>query len=79
MEDKIYEIIEKYDGSGEVDECVEVIEEFLSKCHDEVKTFKVWLDTDVFDSCGLDIFYIAVSWIDNYGYLKMCGATLTSY
>ena len=34
-------------------------------------------DTDVFDSCGLDIYYIMVSWIDTDG-LHLCGNRLTA-
>ena len=56
IEDKFYEIIEKYDGSGEIDECVGEIEEMLDNNKDVLR-YKTHSDTDVFDSCGLDIFY----------------------
>ena len=75
--DKIYEIIEKYDGSGEIDECTEDIAGFMER-DERVKEYKVHDDTDVFDSCGLGIFYIAVSWIDTAGELHICGDRLTS-
>ena len=76
IEEKIYEIIDKHDECGEVDECVDEIESFLSeKCN--LTDFKVVSDTDVFDSCGLDIYYIMVAWNDSDG-LHLCGDRLTS-
>ena len=75
IEEKIYKIIDKYDKRGEVDECVDEIESFLSKeCN--LKDFEVVSD-DVFDSCGLDIYYIMVAWNDSDG-LHLCGNRLTS-
>lgn len=75
--DKIYEIIEEYGGSGEIDECAEDIEWFMER-NVGVKDYKIHSDTDVFDSCGLGIFYVAVSWIDTAGELHICGDRLTS-
>jgi hypothetical protein len=43
-----------------------------------VKDYKIYSDTDVFDSCGLGIFYVTVSWIDTAGELHICGDRLTS-
>ena len=75
IEEKIYEIIEKHDEVGEVDECVDEIDTFMSKeCN--LSDFKVTSD-DVFDSCGLDIYYIMVAWNDAEG-LHLCGDRLTS-
>lgn len=75
IKDKIYEIIEEYDGSGDVDECVDKIEEFLKE--NNITDYKIEDDTDVYDSCGLDIFYISVAWNDENG-LHLCGSRLTS-
>lgn len=79
MEEKIIEIIEKYDGSGQVYECIEEIEAYLQPLNDSGKIlgFLTYSDTDVFDSCGLDIFYIAVSWVDKKHNINMCGSRLT--
>lgn len=75
IEEKIYEIIDKHDEYGEVDECVEELGNYLSE-KIESKNFLIKSDTDVFDSCGLDIYYIMVSWIDEDG-LHLCGNRLT--
>ena len=76
IEEKIYEIIDKYDGYGEVDECVDEIESFLSEeCN--LTDFEVVSDTNVFDSCGLDIYYIMAAWNDSAG-LHLCGNRLTA-
>jgi len=77
IEEKIYEIIEKYDGTGEIDECVGEIEEMLDNNKDVLR-YKTHSDTDVFDSCGLDIFYISVSYVDRNNDLQICGDRLTS-
>lgn len=77
VKEKIYEIIEEYDGSGDIDECVGDIREYLDK-NTTVKAYDIHTDTDVFDSCGLDIFYISVGWIDEYGDVNVCGDRLTS-
>lgn len=74
IEEKIYEIIDKHDERGEVDECVDEIESFLSEeCN--LKDFEIVFD-DVCDSCGLDIYYIMVAWNDFDG-LHLCGNRLT--
>lgn len=77
IRDNIYELIDKHDGCGAIDECEDDISEYLAST-DNVFQYKVWKDTDVFDSCGLDIFYISAAWIDKNGELQICGARLTS-
>ena len=76
--DQIYEIIEKYDGSGEIEECSEELDALLSSSEDVV-LFEINEDTDVFYSCGLDIFYVSVAWTDKNGNLHLCGSRLTSH
>ncbi len=77
IKEKIYEIIDKCDEYGEVDECVDEIKLFLSKkCN--LTDFKVVSDTDVFDSCGLEVYYIMVAWNDSDG-LHLCGHRLTAW
>lgn len=79
INEKIYEIIEKYDETGNVDGCVEEINEFMEDMisNNEILKFKTFTDTDVFDSCGLDIYYISISWIDKNNDLDICGSRLT--
>lgn len=76
IEDKIYEIIDKYDGTGGVDECIDELENYLSSEFDS-NNFVIKSDIDVFDSCGLSIYYIMVAWNDTDG-LHLCGNRLTS-
>jgi len=77
LREEIYEIIEEFDGSGEIDECVEEIEKLFID-NSDISNYEVFTDTDVFDSCGLDIFYISVAWVDIDGELHICGSRLTS-
>ena len=77
IKNKIWDIIGEYDGSGQLDECEDEIENFM-KLQDNVKLFKILTDSDVFDSCGLDIFYVSVAWIDENNELTICGDRLTS-
>ena len=75
IEEKVYEIINKYDGTGEVDECIDELENYLSERF-ESNNIRVKLDTNVFDSCSLDIYYVLAAWIDKDG-LHLCGNRLT--
>lgn len=75
LKEKIYEIIEWFDGTGNIDDCVFTIEEFLKE--NAITDYKIESDTDVFDSCGLGIFYVSVAWNDSNG-LNLCGSRLTS-
>lgn len=76
IEKKIYEIIEKHDEYGNIDECEAEIDEFLEN-NENVKQFMIMKDTDVFDSCGLDIYYISVAYTDIDGEINICGNRLT--
>jgi hypothetical protein len=77
IKEKIWEIIEEYDNV-DIDECIGAIEDYL-KDNPNVKSYKMYSDTDVFDSCGLDIYYISVSWIDVDGNLDICGSKIERY
>lgn len=77
IKEKIWEIIEEYDN-GDIDECVGAIEDFLTG-NPDVKSYKTYTDDDVYDSCGLDIYYICVSWIDINGDIDICGSKIEHY
>lgn len=49
----------------------------LSQNKAEVLRWAIHTDTDVFDSCGLDIFYISVAYVDSDDELQICGDRLT--
>lgn len=76
--DKFYEIMEQEDkGYKEIKK--EVSELFVeAKSSGEIQDFIFRTDEDVFDSCGLDIYYISVGWIDNDDELQIAGASYYS-
>ena len=78
IKEKIWEIIDEYDGSGKIDECSEEIKDFMNSLED-VATYEIYTDTDVYDSCGLDIYYISIAWYTTSGNLNVCGSRLTSH
>ena len=73
--EKFYEIMEKED---DFDELIEEVEEMLEaeKKKVNINEYAHFSDTDVFDSCGLDIYYLTICWIDKDGKLQIEG---TSY
>lgn len=77
LKEKVYEIIESFDRTGETDECAEEIEKLFIE-NSDISNYEVFTDTDVFDSCGLDIFYVSVAWVDVNNKLHICGSRLTS-
>ena len=74
--DKFYEIIEKYDEYGDTNATLCDIKAFMQEC--EIKSFQISVDDDVFDSPGLDIYYVMLAWNDSEG-LHMVGSPLTRY
>lgn len=76
--DKFYEIMEKEDC--DFDEMIgEVTRMFeKEKKKGNIKDYKHFSDEDVFDSCGLDIYYLSVSWIDNDNQIHIAGASYYS-
>ena len=77
IKNKIWDLIAEYDETGQLDECAEEIDSFM-KLQENIKSFKIDTDSDVFDSCGLDIFYVSVAWVDENDTLEICGDRLTS-
>lgn len=73
---EMYNIIDKFDGKGDVDGCISEIEDFLKGSG--ITDFNVEADMDVFESCGLDIYYICAAWNDEKG-LNLFGSALFSY
>lgn len=76
--DKFYEIMEQEDKG--YDEIKEEVSELFSnaKLSCEIQDFIFKTDEDVFDSCGLDIYYVSVSWIDDNEQLQIAGASYYS-
>lgn len=76
--DKFYEIMEQEEkGYDEIKKEVSELFE-KAKLSGEIQDFIFKTDTDVFDSCGLDIYYVSVSWIDNDNRLQIAGASYYS-
>lgn len=74
LREKFYEIMEKDDS---FDELIGKVEELLKAERDKgnIKEYEDMFDTDVFDSPGLDIFYLSICWIDNNDKLQIAGAS----
>ncbi len=76
--DKFYEIMEQEEkGYDEIKKEVSELFEKAKLCG-EIQDFIFTTDEDVFDSCGLDIYYVSVSWIDNDNRLQIAGASYYS-
>ena len=74
VREKFYEIMEKEDDFDELKgQVTDMLEE--EKKNGNIKSYQHFADKDVFDSCGLDIFYLAISWVDNDNQLQMAGAS----
>ena len=77
IEEKIYEIINKHDiKTGKVDECIDELTDYFSN-EIESNNFIIKLDTDIYDTCGLTMYYIMVSWNDSNG-LHLCSGKIDS-
>lgn len=76
--DKFYKIMEQEDkGYEEIKK--EISELFVeAKSCGKIQDFIFRTDEDVFDSCGLDIYYISVSWINDDDKLQIAGASYYS-
>lgn len=44
-----------------------------------IKDYRYEIDMDVYDSCGLDIYYLSIAWVDKDGNLEVTGASYWSY
>lgn len=77
IHDKFYEIMEKED---DFDELIGEVKDMLEseKQNGNIKNYNYESDTDVFDSCGLDIYYLSICWIDNNDELQIAGASYYS-
>lgn len=75
IREKFYEIMEQEKG---IDEVIEEVKEMLEEevQNNNIKTYEILEDMDVFDSPGLDIYYVSISWVDsNSGKLVMAGSS----
>jgi len=78
IEEQIYDIVTKYDETGQVFECVEEIKEMLDNRKEYVLRYKTYVDDDLFCSCGMSSSYISVAYIDKNNELQIYGDRLTS-
>lgn len=74
IRDKFYEIMEQ---ENSYDELISEVTEMLTKekLNGNIKDFDTFSDEEVFDSCGLDIFYLSISWIDKDNKLYTAGSS----
>ena len=75
IRDKIYDAMGKYEDNGDLGECVSGLEDLLDA---EGVVYEIFTDEEVFNSCGFDIYYVSVSWIEN-NKLNVCGSRITSH
>ena len=77
IREKFYEIMEKEDAFDElIGEITDVLESEKEKGN--IKDYQHFSDTDVFDSCGLDIYCLSICWVDNNNKLHIAGASYYS-
>nr|DAO43714.1 MAG TPA: hypothetical protein [Caudoviricetes sp.] len=74
IRDKFHEIMEKED---DFDELIGEVKDMLEseKQNGNIKNYNYESDIDVFDSCGLDIYYLSICWVDNNDELQIAGAS----
>lgn len=79
IKEKFYETMENDVSSFDdlVGEVKDMLEE--QKSLGNIKDYSHEIDMDVYDSSGLDIYYISIAWIDNDGKLNVTGASYWSY
>lgn len=77
IRDKFYEIMEKEDS---FDELIGEVKDMLEseKENGNIKNYNYESDTDVFDSCGLGIYYLSICWVDNNDELHIAGSSYYS-
>lgn len=83
INDEIFKIVDicEEDENKDCDCAIEMIENYLDFLvkNKEIIDYCYDVDYDVFDSCGLDIFYISIAFIDNNNTLKVTGISYRSY
>ena len=77
IRDKFYEIMEKEDSFDELIRNVKYMLE-SEKENGNIKNYNYESDTDVFDSCSLDIYYLSICWVDNNDELHIAGSSYYS-
>ena len=78
IREKFYDIMDK---EGSFDELIYEVENMLEeeKNNGNISSYKYESDTDVYDSCGLDIYYLSVAWVNKDGSLEVVGASYWSH
>ena len=64
ISDKFYEIMKNNESS--FDDLIGEIKDLLEqeKKNGNIKSYNYYIDDDVYDSCGLSIYYLSICWID---------------
>lgn len=78
IKEKFYEIFE--DTISSFDDLIGEVKDMLEeqKSLGNIKDYSHEIDMDVYDSSGLDIYYLSIAWIDNDGKLNVAGASYWS-
>ena len=78
ISDKFYDIMENNDLS--FDDLIGEVKDFLEqeKKNGNIKSYNYFVDDDVYDSCGFDIYYLSICWIDLDNKLHIVGTNYYS-
>ena len=79
LHEKVCEIIKSYgvyEGYKNPDECVERIKALLKENH--IGQFIVQKDPEVYNDAGVDVYYVAATWIEPDETLRLCGGPVYS-
>lgn len=79
ISDKFYEIMENDELS--FDDLIGEVKDFLEqeKKNGNIKSYNYYIDDDVYDSCGLSIYYLSICWIDFNDDLHIIGTNYNLY
>jgi len=76
IKEKFYNIMETELEDG-LDELIQELEDILNseRENENIKNYKYTIDTDVFDSPGLDIYSVSICWIDSKDNLEIASSS----
>jgi len=78
LKERVDNIIAYYNnyGANDINDCINRLDTLL-KNEPSVTGYRIGKDTDVFESSGVDIYYVSVAWVDGNG-LNLCGGPVYS-
>ena len=78
IREKFYDIMEKEDDFSVLkNEVKAMLDE--AKLSGKILDYEMNSDIDVYDSPGMDIYYLSIAWVNNDGELNIAGTSYCSY